>query len=369
MDKLLTRRAFLGTMGAGAAALAASSLLPTGAFAAPGRTVKGRFHPPAFGLGGVAMGNGFKTVSSDDEAEATVRAAWEQGVRYYDTSPFYGYGLSERRMGQALNDYRRSDYILSTKVGRIFTAADKPHSPSGNWVQPDSFDYRYDYGADATRRSIEDSLQRLGLSSIDIVFIHDLSPDNGDLKERWTEQFEVAAKGAMPTLTRMREEGIIKAWGLGVNTLPPILRTLEVADPDIFLAAAVNYQLMDHADGVNKLLPAVDKRDVSLVIGSPLAAGFLAGRDRYLYGSTIPAGYKEKRAKIQAIAEKHGTDLRTVALQFAAAPKQVSSIIPGARNPEQVTQNLASMKAKLPAALWAELKEAKLIEANAPVPA
>ena len=373
---MMTRRHFLTTASRTGAGIIAAGMLPsfvgsaqaaTPAAAGQKQPARGdRFRPPAFGLGGVALGIGFGKETPELQAYETLQAAWDGGVRYYDTSPFYGYGLSERRYSRLLHGKKREDYVLSSKVGRVFTANAKPHDP-GQWKNPDSFEYRYDYTADGVRRSIEDSLQRLGVSSLDIVFIHDLSPDNKEMGEKWTEYFEVAAKGAMPALTKMREEGIIKAWGLGVNRPQPIMKTLEVADPDIFLAAAVNYQLMEHQYALDTLFPACDAKGVSIVVGSPLGAGFLAGRDRYLYDPKIPAGMKEKRARMEGVAREHKVDLRTAALQFAAAPKTVASIIPGARTPEQVKENLASMNATIPADFWNELKQEKLIAANAPV--
>jgi D-threo-aldose 1-dehydrogenase len=236
------------------------------------------------------------------------------------------------------------------------------------WKGQLGFNYKYDYTADGARRSVEDSLQRLGLSSIDIVFIHDLSPDNGDMKDKWTDFFDIAAKGAMPELTKMREEGLIKGWGFGVNTPEPILKALEVSDPDIFLAAT-QYSLMKHEAALNTLFPACEKHGASLVIGAPLNAGYLAGVDRYDYRGIIPDGFAEKREKFNRIAKAHGTDLRTAALQFTAAPKVVSATIPGARSAKQVEENAASMKVKIPADFWAELKKEKLISENAAVPA
>jgi len=328
-------------------------------------SAKDRFRPSQrFGLGGVAIGNAFRP-TTDEQAQEAMEGAWAAGVRYFDTSPWYGLGLSERRFGQFLHDKKRDDYVLSTKIGRLLKPS--KNIPKTIWKEPSPFTYEYDYSAAGVRRSVEDSLQRLGIESLDIVFIHDLSPDNGDMKDKWTEYFKTAQNGAMPELTRMREEGLIKGWGLGVNTIEPILRTLEVADPDIFLSAT-QYSLMKHEDALNRLFPACEKKGVSLVIGAPLNAGFLAGIDRYDYGDKIPAGFKEKRERISKIAQKHGTDLRTAALQFSAAPAVVSAVIPGTRSPVQAKDNVASMKAKIPAAFWAELKKEKLIAANAPEP-
>ncbi|HEY5791758.1 MAG TPA: aldo/keto reductase [Chthoniobacterales bacterium] len=375
-----TRRRFLSTAAMSAAAAAAAPLLSQAAAAgglsaaAPSDqglptnppSPTGHYRPPyRFGLGGVAIGNGFRP-ATDAEAGETLAAAWAGGVRYYDTSPWYGLGLSERRFGHFLHNQNRGDYVLSTKVGRVLS----PSQPLGNllWKNPAPFKHTYDYTAAGARRSIEDSLQRLGVERIDIVFIHDLSPDNPDLGERWPEYFDIAAKGAMPELTKMREEGLIKAWGFGVNTIEPILRALNEGDPDIFLSAT-QYSLMHHEEEIARVFPACEKRGVSLVVGAPLNAGFLAGADRYDYRGKMPEGFLAKRDRLSALAKEYGTDLRTAALQFCAAPAVVSSVIPGARSARQVTENIASMKVKIPAAFWAELKREKLIAENAPTPA
>ena len=228
-----------------------------------------------------------------------------------------------------------------------------------------NFGYHYNYTAEGARRSVEDSLQRLGVSALDIVFIHDLSPDNGDMKADWTNYFEIARKGAMPELTKMREEGLIKGWGLGVNTIEPILKTIEVADPDIFLSAC-QYSLIHHKDALDQVFPKVADRDISIVVGAPLCAGFLAGKNRYLYGGDFPAGVKEKLTALQRVAQNHQVDLRTAALQFSAAPDVVSAVIPGASNAEQAKQNALSFQAKIPTSFWEELKHEKLIEQHAP---
>lgn len=326
-----------------------------------------RFRPTTrSGLGGAPLGNNWAVVSEAD-AEATLQAAWDAGVRLYDTSPWYGLGRSERRFGHVLSQHPREDYVLSTKVGRVLTAAKQP--PKVNWKDPPSFDYRYDYSAAGTRRSIEDSLQRMGVESIDIVLIHDLSPDNGDMKERWVEYFEEARKGAFVELAKMRDEGLIKAWGMGVNTPDPALKAIEVADPDIFLLAC-QYSLLDHRRALEDTFPKLAAKDISVLVGSPLLAGYLTGRDRYLYGSQpVPKDAAKKRASAQQVAAKHGVDLRTAALQFANAPDVVSGIVPGARNAAQAKANVESMTVAIPAAFWADLRKAGVITADAPVPA
>jgi D-threo-aldose 1-dehydrogenase len=320
--------------------------------------------PVRFGLGGVALGNGFQPVP-EAQAHDTLHAAWEAGIRYYDTSPFYGFGLSERRFGHFLHTQKRDDYTLSTKVGRIFAAGTpKPHPL---WKDPSPFTYRYDYTADGVMRSIEDSLQRLGVERIDLVFVHDLSPDNDQELGGWKNAFSIAAKGAFPALTRLREQGVIKAWGLGVNRIDPILEALEVADPDVCLLAT-QYSLSNHEHTLHDLFPRLEETGVSIVVGAPYEAGFLSGKNRYDYGESIPADKAKQRDRMAALAKEHKVDLRTAALQFAAAPKVVSAVVAGARSPEQVRGNAASMTAKLPAAFWDALKREKLIAQDAPVP-
>ena len=336
--------------------------------AVPGNPASERFRPHTrLGLGGVAIGNGFAP-SSDGQCEAALAAAWDAGVRCFDTSPWYGLGLSERRFGHLLHRYPPEHYTLCSKVGRLLTATSGPPQQT-MWQDPAPFRYRYDYSAAGTRRSVEDSLNRLGVAQLDVVFIHDLSPDNEeDLGMPWEQRFAEAAKGAMPELTRMRSEGLIKAWGFGVNCPEPALLALEESDPDIFLLAC-QYSLLDHAHALHETFPRIAARGASVVVGSPLLAGYLAGRDRYLYEGQVPDWAPARRQRVQAACERHGVDLRTVALQFAAAPPVVSAVIPGARTPEQVRANVDSMAVAIPALLWDELKDQGLVERDAPVPA
>ena len=368
---MTSRRTFLA---AAASVAAATTLTPATASAQarpaplPTNRKGGRFKPAGrFGIGGTQVGsNHFET--SPDQATGILQAAWDEGVRYFDTSPWYGLGLSERRFGTFFDDKPRDAFTLSTKVGRVLIPDAKVAGTKvGNWAQVPPMRHEYDYSADGVRQSIEQSLQRLGMALLDIVFVHDLSPDNKDMGDRWTDYFEQARTGAFPELTRMREEGIIKAWGMGVNTLPPALRAFEVADPDILLQAT-QYSIVKHADALNQLMPAVQRRGASVVIGAPLNDGFLAGGERFNY-SKVPPEMRAKRARIAALAQEHGTDLRTAALHFAMAHPSVSAIIPGARSATQAVQNADSIRKRVPAEFWAALRRERLIEANAPVPA
>jgi D-threo-aldose 1-dehydrogenase len=329
------------------------------------------YKPPfRFGMGGVPLGNEFEFVT-DEDAYATIEAAWNAGVRYYDMAPWYGLGLAERRYGSFLHNKNRSEYVLSTKVGKLLkaskTAKDKeyfPFSPSPN-------DVVYDYTASGVRRSIEDSLQRLGIDSIDIVFVHDISSDNKYLPTPWPEQFAIAQKGAFPELTRMREQGLIKGWGIGVNTPEPILRLLEVADPDVCLLAS-QYSLIDHKNALDQVFPAARAKNVSFVVGSSLNAGFISGSPRYNYGKEsyeIPPAFVEKRKRLLEVAGNHGVDLRTAALQFSATPDVAAALVVGCRSEQQILADYTSMQTKIPAEFWADLRAQNLIEQNAPVPA
>lgn len=337
-------------------------------FTSPARNLSGKRFTPGkkYGLGGVAAGNAFH-VNSDEQIREMLEAAWNSGVRYFDTSPWYGLGLSERRMGHFLYNKKREDYVLSTKIGRILEPDGDFEMPNALWKGKLNFSYKYDYTAEGVRKSVEDSLHRMGLPYLDIVFIHDLSPDNGDMGENWIDYFEEAKKGAMPELTKMREEGLIKAWGFGVNRIEPILRTIEVADPDIFLSAT-RYSLIEHEDVLNRLFPVCEKNEISLVMGAPLNSGFLAGHDRYNYSNNIPQKFLQKRDRLCEITKNHQVDLRSAALQFCAAPKVAASVIPGASTAEQAAANVASMSEEIPEDFWKELKAEKLIASNAPEP-
>jgi D-threo-aldose 1-dehydrogenase len=382
-----TRRDFLNLAVKGSAMTAATALLP-GSTSAQRHADDGRstsamktntssggndphYKPPLkFGLGGVPLGNEFAVVT-DKDAYMILEAAWSAGIRYYDVSPWYGLGLAERRYGNFLHNKKRSEYVISSKVGKLLkasrTAKDNdlfPFSPSPNEVI-------FDYTAAGVRRSIEDSLQRLGLDSLDIVFVHDLSSDNKLLPTSWQEQFDIAVKGAFPELTRMREEGLIKGWGIGVNTPEPILRVLEEADPDVCLMAS-QYSLIDHKNALNQLFPAVRRKNASLVVGSSLNAGFLSGSPRYNYGKEsykIPAEFLEKRKKLREVAANHGVDLRTAALQFSASPDVAAALVVGASSEQQILADYTSMQTRIPAEFWAELKAQQLVEQNAPTPA
>ena len=322
-----------------------------------------------FGLGGVPLGNEFAK-HTDADAQETLEAAWAMGVRYYDVAPWYGLGLSERRFGHFLHGKPRGDYLLSSKVGKLLKASrDNGHAKMFPFSDSPN-DLAIDYTADGARRSIEDSLQRLGVSHLDVVFVHDLAPDFAWFPTGWEAQYRIARKGAFPALSRLREEGVIRAWGVGVNTPDAILRVIEDADPDVCLCAR-QYSLIDHAQAVDELMPAVRAKNVSLVMGSSLNAGFISGSPRYNYGADnfrIPPDVLARREQLRAVAGRHGVDLRTAALQFSAAASEAVALVVGAGSAQQIQEDWNSMHAKIPADFWRELRQERLIAPNAPTP-
>ena len=329
-----------------------------------------RYRPPHdFGLGGVAIGNEFE-FATDEQAEATLAAAWDAGVRYFDVSPWYGLGLAERRFGRFLARKPRDEFVISSKVGKLMRASRDsearryfPFTTSPNTPH-------FDYSADGVRRSIEDSLQRMGLDRLDIVFVHDLSPDNPYLPDDWEALWPIAESGAFPTLTRMREERVIDGWGMGVNRPEPILRCLETADSDVHLLAS-QYSLVEHANAVETVLPAARAKGVSFVVGSALNAGFLGGEPRYNYGddnTLIPDDKRARLATLRDVAARHGVDLVAAALQFSLAPDAAAALIVGTAKPDHILADHAALRAKIPAAFWEDLRADGILHPDATTP-
>ena len=319
-------------------------------------------HGP-LGLGGAPLGNLLGAIT-DEAARAAVDAAWETGTRHFDTAPHYGAGLSEHRVGAALRERRRDAFTLSTKVGRMLAPA-----PNGVGEWEDNFQHglgfnrRLDYSYDGALRSIEDSLNRLGLARIDIAYIHDVGADW--LGAAWEGHFADAMQGAARALSRLRDEGVIRAWGLGVNVVEPCLRALRESDPNMFLVAG-RYTLLDQG-ALAELLPACEAQGVHVVIGGPYNSGLLAGGDRFEY-APAPDAMVARTQALGAVCARYGVDLKAAALQFCAAHPAVAAVIPGARDAAEVEQNAALMEQPIPLELWAELKAGGLLPEEAPVP-
>lgn len=316
------------------------------------------------GLGGVAIGTAFDKLT-DGESYEVLQKAWDLGIRYYDTSPWYGLTKSERRFGNFLHGQNRDEFVVSTKVGRLFVEVPEDEVPPTMWKAPLHYDFEHNYTADAIKRSIEESLERTRLSHIDIVYVHDLSEDQ--VGDRYPYFLKQAREGAFKVLSELRDQGVIKAWGMGVNKIEPILDCLDSADPDICLSAT-QYSILEHEDAVDRLLPAVRKAGVKLVSGAGYNSGFINGRDRYNYKDVIPKGMKEKREKIDEIARRYNTNITHAALQFVLAADEFASIIPGASKPEQVEDNVKAMHEQIPSDFWKELQSQGLVYEKAQIP-
>ncbi|MFZ7804001.1 aldo/keto reductase [Bacillus thuringiensis] len=323
------------------------------------------------GFGTAPLGNMYRNIP-EEEAIATVDAAWENGVRYFDTAPLYGSGLAEIRLGEALSKRNRDDYFLSTKVGRIIS--DELEDPSTRDLGEKGGLFEFgrknkiinDYSADATLRSIEDSLKRLKTDRLDFVYIHDVAQDfYGD---EWISQFEIARTGAFRALTQLRDEGVIKGWGLGVNKVESIelMLDLEEAKPNVSLLAG-RYSLLDHERALQRVMPAALKNNMDIVVGGPYSSGVLAGGAHFEYQKASPE-IIAKVNKMKNLADRYGISIKAAALQFALANPAVAAVIPGASKPERIAEDQAALKTVIPAAFWEEMREQKLVAANAPLP-
>ncbi|MFE9971802.1 aldo/keto reductase [Streptomyces hirsutus] len=325
--------------------------------------------PGTLGFGTAPLGNMFRSIP-DEEAAATVEAAWNQGIRYFDTAPFYGAGLSEIRLGEILAGRPRDEFVLSTKVGRVIL--DELEDPTTRDLGEKGGLFAYgrpnkvidDYTADATLRSIEDSLTRLKTDRLDIVWVHDVAQDfHGD---HWLAVYETARTGAFRVLQRLREEGVIKAWGLGVNRVEPIELTLDLNEPrpDAFLLAG-RYTLLDHNRALQRLLPTAIEQDIDMVVGGPYSSGVLAGGRHFEY-QQAPAEIITRVERIKTLAAEHGVSIKAAALQFALAHPATAAVIPGATRPSRIAEDIAALSESVPVAFWAALRDEKLIAAHAP---
>ena len=320
------------------------------------------------GLGTAPLGDLFDRVE-DDEAAAIIAAAWDGGVRYFDTSPWYGRGQSEHRLGRALYRRNRGDFVISTKIGRLLRRPLKPGPIRDQWIGGLNFETVYDYGYDGVMRSFEDSLQRLGINSIDLLLVHDLDSWNHKNTARLDAYFAQLITGGWRALAQLRDSGAIKGIGAGLNARETIPRFLDLFDIDFFLLA-MRYTLLE-TDVLDDEFPRCAERGVGIVIGGGYNSGILAtGAVAGAMYNYEPAGPQilERVARIEAVCKRWNVPLAAAALQFPLGQPIVSSIIPGAIATKQVEQNLAAFRHKVPADLWAELKHAKLIRADAPTP-
>jgi D-threo-aldose 1-dehydrogenase len=320
------------------------------------------------GLGGAPLGNMYAAFP-DQQARATIEAAHDAGIRYFDTAPLYGFGLSEHRFGEALRGRERADFVLSTKVGRLLRPGDPATLDHGQFKDGLPFAQVYDYSYDGVMRSVEDSLQRLGIWRIDILLVHDL--------DVWTHRSEAARRarvgefmaGGYRAMVKLRDEGAVRAIGAGVNETAACQDLAERGDFDCFLLAG-RYTLLEQAP-LDSLLPLCERRNIALIIGGAYNTGILATgavEGAYFQYAPAPPEIMDRVRRIEAVCARHGVRLPTAALQFPLGHPAVATVALGMRSSDEVARNVEVLAPEIPADFWAELKHEGLLRADAPTP-
>lgn len=319
--------------------------------------------PPEIGLGCAHLGNLFERVPTALALE-TVDAAWDAGIRYFDTAPWYGHGLSELRLGTALRDRPRDDYYLSTKVGRTYAVGAPGADNRGPWLDGLDMAVTYDYSSKGFERSVEQSVLRLGIARHDALVIHDL--DRGHHGERFERHLDDLLSSGLPRLQAMQAEGAIGAIGMGMNDLSDFETLASRVDVDFFLVA-MPYTLLDQRALRGPMRTCLE-RGIGVVIGAPFASGILATNDvagTYGYGEAA-SDVRERAEAIARLCARHDVPLPAAALRFPRLHPAVRAIIPGATRPEHVRANVANASVAIPPALWHDLKSDGLIDPDAP---
>jgi D-threo-aldose 1-dehydrogenase len=320
------------------------------------------------GLGGASYGELFHRVPEQDAFDA-IQAAWEGGVRYYDTAPWYGRGLSELRTGAGLRPHPRNEYVLSTKIGRWLRARPDAGFDRSPWLGGGDFEVVFDYTYDGIMRAYEQSQLRLGLPRYDLAVIHDLDHMYHGASNRYEGYLTQLATSGWRAITELRTAGLIRGIGAGVNELGMIPRFLDLVDLDFFLIA-MPYTLLNQAI-LDEEFPACVARGIGFVIGAPYQSGILATGPRPGANADYAPpdeALNQRVGRIQAICESHGVPLAAAALQFPLGHPSVAAVIPGARSAAQVARNLEVFRMDIPADLWAELQHEGLLRSDAPVP-
>lgn len=320
----------------------------------------------AFSFGGAPIGNIFEEIS-EQESDAMIQRAWDAGIRYYDTAPMYGHGLSELRTGHSLRWKPRDEYILSSKVGRRLKPARRESIDFAPWNNAGAFTMHFDYSYDGVMRAFEDSLQRLALERMDICFIHDI--DRFTRGDEQPEVFRQAMDGAWRALSDLRDQGVVKAVGVGVNEWEVCEEALRQRDFDCFLLAG-RYTLLEQ-ESLDSFLPLCVERGAAVVVGGGFNSGILATGAKegakYNY-APAPADIMERVRKIEALCAEYEVPLPAAALQFVVAHPAIPSFIAGTRTVGQLEQNLAWFEQPIPAEFWSALKGKGLLREDAPTP-
>lgn len=321
------------------------------------------------GMGTAPLGNLYRAIS-DDDAHATLEKAWDIGCRYFDTAPLYGLGLAETRVNRFLRGKNRDDFVLSTKAGRLLEVCPPDQRTGiGKFFDTPSRREQFDYSYNGIMRSFEQSLERLGVDRVDILFAHDLDIFNqgsAEVMEARLADFLASGYRAMLTL---RDQGVVKAIGAGINEWQPAQRMLEYGDFDMFLLAG-RYTLLEQ-EALDSFLPLCERRGVGIVLGGPYNSGILATGPKpgaYFNYDPAPQHILDRVAKIEAVCTSHGVKLIEAALRFPLHHPCVVSTIPGAQAVAEAESNKVCIGATIPDALWADLKAEGLMRTDAPTP-
>jgi len=320
------------------------------------------------GFGGAPLGNMYEAFP-DEQARATVRACHDAGIRFFDTAPLYGFGLSEHRVGEALRFSDRDGYVLSTKVGRLLRPAPPERREGGIFRRILPFAGVYDYGYDGVMRSVEDSLQRIGTERVDVLLIHDVDVWTHGSEAARLDRFQEVMSGGYRALLELREQGVVKAIGAGVNEVRACQSFAEAGDFDCCLLAG-RYTLLDQ-EALDDLLPLCEQRRIRLIIGGAYNTGILATgavEGAYYNYRPAPPEILERVRRIEAVCARHGVALASAALQFPLGHPAVATVSVGMRSPDEVKRNLDTFAPDIPADFWAELKHEGLLRADAPTP-
>ena len=315
-------------------------------------------------MGCAALGNIFATFS-EHEVEETFAAAWDAGMRYFDTAPWYGHGLSEHRLGTALRGWPRDQVSVSTKVGRVYHPAPREQDARVQWKGGLNFAVRYDYSAEGFAQSFAQSQLRLGQPSVEALIIHDLDRDYQGAA--FDGHMTALTGSGLAYLHQLKAEGVISAVGMGMNTLADFAAIAPWIEVDFFLVA-LPYTLADQA-ALHGPMAECARRGIKVIIGAPFASGLLADPSAtgvmYAY-KPASADMVAKALAMNAVCVRHGVTLAAAALQFPLLHPAVVSVIPGAVSAAQVRANAASFALPIPADMWADLKRAGLMDPHAP---
>ena len=333
------------------------------------RTGNGGLSFTELGFGTAPLGNLYRAVS-DEDADAVLARAWDAGVRYFDTAPLYGFGLSETRLNRFLRGKPRAEYVVSTKVGRLIrpTRKGEERDGIGKFFDVPSRREVFDYSHDGVLRSLEMSLERLGLDHVDILYAHDLDIFTHKGRPAMEAHIEAFLAGGYRALLRLRDEGVIKAFGAGLNEWEPCQILAERGDFDIFLLAG-RYTLLEQ-EALESFLPLAQGKGIGIVIGGPYNSGVLATGARpgaFFNYSPAPEDVLAKVARIEAVCARHGVRLVDAAFQFPLRHPAVVSVIPGGQGLAEMESNIAAAQAAVPDALWSDLKSEGLLREDAPV--